>query len=151
MFSGCLQDFHRMFSGCFDGSCGPGGIWWSFQWPKGIQRSPTIWWSPAIRWSIVSMDFDNPKVYGDTFISDGLVTTVNMILVSSMMMMLMLLLWNCDLSAWKKWALTETGPDWTSVFQEGRKGEGARSILLLWYTRLLSQDILFLEEPLKWS
>ena len=30
-------------------------------------------WSPAIGWSIGSMDFDNPKVYGDTSIADGLV------------------------------------------------------------------------------
>ena len=29
--------------------------------------------SYVIRWSIGSMDFDNPKVYGDTSISDGLV------------------------------------------------------------------------------
>ena len=94
MFSGCLQDFSRIFSRCSDGSC---GIWWSFQmkvWTLKIQRnpmipnysmipaicwSPAIWWSrairwsPVIRWSIGSMDFDNPKVYGDTFISDGLV------------------------------------------------------------------------------
>ena len=34
---------------------------------------PAIRWSPAIQWSIGRMDFDNPKVYGDTFISDGLV------------------------------------------------------------------------------
>ena len=34
---------------------------------------PAIRWSPVIRWSIGSMDFDNPKVYGDTSISDGLV------------------------------------------------------------------------------
>ena len=39
-------------------------IWWS----------QAIWWSPAIWWSIGRMDFDNPKVYGDTFIFDGLVT-----------------------------------------------------------------------------
>ena len=32
-----------------------------------------IRWSPAIWWSIGSMDFDNPKVYGDTSITDGLV------------------------------------------------------------------------------
>ena len=98
MFSGCLQDFSRMFLGCSDGSCGPGGIWWSFQmkvWTLMIQRIsmipnylmiPAIWWSPAIRWShairwspvirwsIGSMDFDNPKVYGDTSITDGLVS-----------------------------------------------------------------------------
>ena len=30
----------------------------------------------AIRWSIGSMDFDNPKVYGDTSITDGLVCWV---------------------------------------------------------------------------
>ena len=41
---------------------------------------PAIWWSPAIRWSpaiwwpIRSMDFDKPKVYGDTSITDGLVS-----------------------------------------------------------------------------
>ena len=93
MFPGCLQDFSRMFSGCSDGSYWPGGIWWSFQmkvWTLKIQRNPmipnysmfpaaAIWWSPgirwssAIRWSIRSMDFDNPKVYGDTSITDGLV------------------------------------------------------------------------------
>ena len=103
LFSRCSLDVVRMFSGCSDGSCGPGGIWWSFQmkWmdsndPKefddpqlfddpsysmipAIRWSPAIWWSQAlrwssaIRWSIGSMDFDNPKVYGDTFISDGLV------------------------------------------------------------------------------
>ena len=93
MFSGCLQDFSRMFSGCSDGSYWPGGIWWSFQmkvWTLKIQRnlmipnysmipaaairwSPGIRWSPAIRWSIRSMDFDNRKVYGDTSITDGLV------------------------------------------------------------------------------
>ena len=92
MFSGCLQDFSRMFSVCSDGSCGPGGIWWSFQvkvWTLMTQSNsmipsysmiPAIWWSPAtrwspaIRWSIGCVDFDSPKVYGDTFISDGLVS-----------------------------------------------------------------------------
>ena len=93
----CIQMFsddHRcfwMFSGCSDGSCGPGGIWWLFQmkvWTLMIQRnsmilnysmipairwSSAIWWSPAIWWSIGSIDFDNPKVYGDTSITDGLV------------------------------------------------------------------------------
>ena len=99
MFPGCLQDFSRMFSGCSDGSYWPSGIWWSFQmkvWTLKIQRnpmipnysmipaaairwSPGIWWSPAIRrspairWLIRSMDFDKPKVYGDTSITDGLV------------------------------------------------------------------------------
>ena len=34
---------------------------------------PAIRWSPAIWWSIGSMDFDNQKVYGDTSITDGLV------------------------------------------------------------------------------
>ena len=85
-----------MFSGCSDGSC---GILWSFQmkvwtlmiqrnsmipnysmvpaiwWPSAIRWSPAIRWPPAIRWSIGSIDFDNPKVYGDTSISDGLVST----------------------------------------------------------------------------
>ena len=80
-----------MFSGCSDGSCGPGGIWWSFQmkvWTLMIQRNSVIpkysmisaiRWSPAIRWSqaiwssIGSIDFDSPKVYGDTSITGGLV------------------------------------------------------------------------------
>ena len=73
MLSGCVQVFSRMISECSDGSCGPGGIWWSFQmkvWTLKIQRNsmipnysmiPAIWWSPAIRWSIGSIDFDNPK------------------------------------------------------------------------------------------
>ena len=87
IFPGCLQDFSRMFSGCSDGSYWPGGIWWSFQMKVRtlkIQRNPmipnylmipaaAIWWSPDIRWSIRCMDFDNPKVYGDTSITDGLV------------------------------------------------------------------------------
>ena len=117
MFQGCLQDFSRMFSGCSDGPCGPGGIWWSFQmkvWTLMTQRNsmitsylmipailwsqlfydpsyymiPAILWSPAIRWSqaiqlspatqwsVGSMDFDNPKAYGDTFISNGLFNNV---------------------------------------------------------------------------
>ena len=90
MFPGCLQDFSRMFSGCSDGSYWPGGIWWSFQmkvWTLKIQRNPmipnysmipaaAIRWSPAIRWSIRGMDFDNRKVYGDTSITDGLVNAV---------------------------------------------------------------------------
>ena len=41
---------------------------------------PAIWWSPAIRWSPAiqwSMDFDNPKVYGDTSITDDLVNIWN--------------------------------------------------------------------------
>ena len=48
-----------------------------------IQRNsmiPAIRWSPAIRWYPAiqrltgSMDFDYPKVYGDTSITDGLVS-----------------------------------------------------------------------------
>ena len=46
------------------------------RWSPAIRWSQAIWWSPAIRWSIGSMDFDSPKVYGDTFISDGLVTCI---------------------------------------------------------------------------
>ena len=93
MFAGFFQDV----LGCSDGSCGPYWIWWSFQmkvWTLMIQRNsmipnysmiPAIWSSPAIRWSLAirwcpaiwwsigSMDFDNPKVYGDTSITDGLV------------------------------------------------------------------------------
>ena len=87
MFWGCLQDFSRMFL--------YGGIWWSFQmkvwtlmiqrnsmihnysmisairWSLAIRWSPAIRWFPAIWWSIGSIDFDNPKVYGDTSIFDG--------------------------------------------------------------------------------
>ena len=66
MFSGYLQDFSRRFSGCSDGSYGPGGIWWSFQmkvWTLIIQRNlmiPNYWMIPAIRWSNGIMDFGNP-------------------------------------------------------------------------------------------
>ena len=35
------------------------------------QMVPAFWWSPAIQW-FGSMDFDNPKVYSDTSIFDGL-------------------------------------------------------------------------------
>ena len=38
-----------------------------------IRWSPAIQWSPAIWWSTGSTDFDNPKVYDDTSITDGLV------------------------------------------------------------------------------
>ena len=55
MFPGCLQDFSRMFSGCSNGSCGPGGIWWTFQM-KGIRSSPTIWWSQL---------FDDRQLFDD--------------------------------------------------------------------------------------
>ena len=95
MLPGCLQDFSRMFSGCSDGSYRPGGIWWSFQmkvWTLLTQRNSmipnysmipvaAIWWFPgirwslAIRWSVRSMDFDNRKVFGDTSITDGLVSS----------------------------------------------------------------------------
>ena len=89
MFPRRLQDFSRMFSGCSDGSCGPGGIWWSFHmkvWTLMTHRnsmianysmipakrwSPANRWSPAIRWSMGSMDFDNPIF--DTSVTDGLV------------------------------------------------------------------------------
>ena len=39
-----------------------------------IRWSPGIRWSQAIQWSIRNMDFDKPKVYGDTSITDGLVS-----------------------------------------------------------------------------
>ena len=47
-------------------------------WPLMIQRNsmiPNYLIIPAnSRWSIGSKDFDNPKVYGDTSITDGLVS-----------------------------------------------------------------------------
>ena len=103
MFSRCsldvqriLHDFSRMFSGCSDGSCGPGGISNesmdfndpkelddtiysmipALRWSPAIRWSPAFQWSPAIEWSIWSMVFDNPKVCGDTSITDGLVFDV---------------------------------------------------------------------------
>ena len=51
MFSRCSQDFSRIFSGCSGESCGP----------------------QLFDDQIGSMDFDNPKVYGDTSITNGLV------------------------------------------------------------------------------
>ena len=82
MFLGCLQDFSRMFLACSDGSCGPGGIWCSFQMKVGtlmIQRNsmiprysmiPAIRWSPANRWSPTirwsqQLLFDDPQVFDD--------------------------------------------------------------------------------------
>ena len=58
MFSRCFLDVPRMFAGFFQDD---------------IRWSPVIRWSPAIRSSIGGMDFDDPKVYGDTSISNGLV------------------------------------------------------------------------------
>ena len=54
-------------------------IRWSpgIRWSPAIRWSPGIQWSPAIRWSIRSMDFNNWKVYGDTSITDGLVSMRN--------------------------------------------------------------------------
>ena len=49
MFSGCLQDFSRVFSGCSDGSCGPGGIWWSFHMKAGT----------------LMIQFDDPQLFDD--------------------------------------------------------------------------------------
>ena len=70
MFSRCFQDVCRIFPG------------WSFQMKVGtlmIQRNlmiPGIWWFQVFddlkEISIGRMDFHNPKVYGDTSISDGL-------------------------------------------------------------------------------
>ena len=68
MFPGCLHDFSRMFSGCSDGSCGPGGIWWSFQmkvWTLMIQRNlliPSYLMIPAIWWFQL---FDDPQLFDD--------------------------------------------------------------------------------------
>ena len=45
----------------------------SYSMTPAIRWSQAIRWSPSIRWLIGSMDFDILKVYGDTFISDGLV------------------------------------------------------------------------------
>ena len=79
MFSGCLQDFSRMFSGCSDGSCGPGGIRWSFQmkvWTLMIQRNPMIpIYSiiPAIWRSQLLIDpqlFDDPQLFNDPQLFD---------------------------------------------------------------------------------
>ena len=58
-----------MFSECSNGSCGPGRIWWSFQmkvWTLKIQRNSmilTIPWSPAIQWSIGSMDYSESLLW----------------------------------------------------------------------------------------
>ena len=49
----------------------------AIQWSPAIRWSPPILWYPAIRWSIGNMDFDNPKVYGDTSITDRLVYCFN--------------------------------------------------------------------------
>ena len=79
MFPGWLQDFFRM---TISNERSKGTRWSptysmipAIRWSPAIWWSPAIHWSPVIRWSIGSVDFDNPKVYGDTFISDGLVCT----------------------------------------------------------------------------
>ena len=44
--------------------------------------------------SIGSMDFDNPKVYGDTFISDGLVFVLwNIIELQAVLIRLLFIVW----------------------------------------------------------
>ena len=52
----------------------------AIRWSPGIRWSPAIRWSPGIWWSIRSIDFDNRKVYGDTYITDGLVLIVTSLL-----------------------------------------------------------------------
>ena len=59
MFPGWLQGFFRMIIS--------------------NERSKGTRWSPTIRWSIGSMYFDNPRVYGDTSITDGLVVKVDIV------------------------------------------------------------------------
>ena len=81
MFVGFSQDVFRMLHWVL-------WAWWNLMIISNevralmIQRNsmipsylmiPAIPWSSAIRWSIGSMEFDNPKVYGDTSIADGLV------------------------------------------------------------------------------
>ena len=74
----------RIFSGCSDGSCGPGrslgccrsGGFGGFSWFGGSCESDfmTPWYPLDPKGiSIGSMAFDNPKVNGDKFILDGLV------------------------------------------------------------------------------
>ena len=76
----CVKFFHPKVGSCkfFDKI----QVWGSFQMKVGtsmIQRNlmiPGIWWSQVFddlkEISIGRMDFHNPKVYGDTSISDGL-------------------------------------------------------------------------------
>ena len=57
MFSGCLQDFSIMFSGCSDGSCWPGGIRWCrgiFSIKQGylLHRNYTFWLDDRLSFSI---------------------------------------------------------------------------------------------------
>ena len=87
MFSRCSLDVLRMFAGFFQDVFRMLWwvlwAWWNFKWSLQmkvwtlmIQRNsmiPNYSMIPAIRWSIRSMDFDKPKVYGDTSITDGLV------------------------------------------------------------------------------
>ena len=54
----------------------------SYSMTPAIRWSQAIQWSPAIRWLIGSMDFDNTIVYGDTFISDGLVYETSLLVFS---------------------------------------------------------------------
>ena len=78
MFSRCSLDVPRMIASFFQDD----HLKWKMQRNSmilnysmipAIRWSSAIWWSPVIWWSIGSMDFDNPKVHGDTSITDGLV------------------------------------------------------------------------------
>ena len=75
MFSRCSQDDCRIFfqDNHFKWKIQMNSMISNYSMIPDIQWSPATRWSPAIRWSFGSMDFDNPKVYGDTSIIDGLV------------------------------------------------------------------------------
>ena len=79
MFSRCSQDVCRIFPGYSNGSCGPGGIWWSFQmkvWTlmtQGKSMIPSYSMIPAILWSQLFDDhqlFDDPKLFDDPQLFD---------------------------------------------------------------------------------
>ena len=128
MFSGCLQDFSRIFSGCSDGSCGPGGIWWSFQmkvWTLMTQRNsmiPSYSMIPAILWSQLFYDsqlFDDPKLFDDPQLFDDqlevwtLIIQKSTVIPSSPMVLLEWLSW----TAWNKFATKHLSISiWVNIF-----------------------------------
>ena len=66
-----FSEFFMMFSGCSHNILRV--LWWIWRvwwvwWVCWVLQAWWAWWVWWVRW-----DFDNPKVYGDTSISDGLV------------------------------------------------------------------------------
>ena len=89
----------------------------AFRWSPVIRWSPAIRLSPVIRWSIGSMDFDHPKVYGDIFISDGLVISDILSFWKKEWEWFKTPKVNCTKDYLRMWSLFKSGIDWCMKYK----------------------------------